>query len=102
MVSCQRRISPIICLHHFTHPRWFEQRGTFLSPDALELFELFTRRVVDALGKHCPRWLTFNEPNVYAAMRYALGVYPPGRRGDIPAAVRVLSAMARSHLRASR
>lgn len=98
----QRGICPIICLHHFTHPRWFEQKGAFLSPDAPELFERFTRRVVDALGEHCHRWLTFNEPNVYAAMGYALGEFPPGRRGDIPAAVRVVSAMARSHLRAHR
>lgn len=96
----QRGISPMICLHHFTHPRWFEQKGAFLSPDAPELFERFTRVVVDALGEHCHRWLTFNEPNVYAAMGYALGEFPPGRHGDIPAAVRVISGMARSHLSA--
>ena len=96
----QRGISPIICLHHFTHPRWFEHNGAFLSLDAPELFERFTRVVIDALGEHCSRWLTFNEPNVYAAMGYALGEFPPGRRGDIGAAMRVMSAMARSHLRA--
>jgi beta-glucosidase len=98
----QRGISPIICLHHFTHPRWFEEKGAFLSSDAAELFERFTRQVVGALGEHCNRWLTFNEPNVYAAMGYALGEFPPGRRGDIAAAVRVVSAMARAHLRAYR
>jgi len=98
----QRGICPIICLHHFTHPRWFEEKGAFLSSDAAELFERFTRQVVGALGAHCNRWLTFNEPNVYAAMGYALGEFPPGRRGDIAAAVRVVSAMARSHLHAYR
>ena len=98
----QRGIRPMICLHHFTHPRWFEQKGAFLSPDAPQLFERFTRLVVGALGEHCNRWLTFNEPNVYAAMGYALGEFPPGRRGDIAAAVRVVSAMAHSHLRAYR
>ncbi len=30
----QRGICPMICLHHFTHPRWFEQKGAFLTPDA--------------------------------------------------------------------
>ncbi len=98
----QRGICPMICLHHFTHPRWFEKKGAFLSPDAPELFERFTRRVVGALEDRCHRWLTFNEPNVYAAMGYALGEFPPGRSGDIAAAIGVVSAMARSHLRAYR
>ena len=98
----ERGICPMICLHHFTHPRWFEQKGAFLSPDAPELFERFTRRVVGALGEHCNRWLTFNEPNVYSAMGYVLGEFPPGRSGDIAASIEVVSAMARSHLRAYR
>jgi len=97
-----RGICPMICLHHFTHPRWFEQKGAFLSPDGPELFERFTRRVVGALGEHCNRWLTFNEPNVYSAMGYVLGEFPPGRSGDIAASIEVVSAMARSHLRAYR
>ena len=98
----ERGICPMICLRHFTHPRWFEQKGVFLSPDGPELFERFTRRVVGALGEHCNRWLTFNEPNVYSAMGYVLGEFPPGRSGDIAASIEVVSAMARSHLRAYR
>ena len=98
----ERGISPMICLHHFTHPQWFEQKGAFLSTDAAELFERFTRVVVEALGENCNRWLTFNEPNVYATMGYAAGEFPPGRHGEIRAAMRVVSAMARSHLRAYR
>jgi beta-glucosidase len=61
----QRKIQPMVCLHHFTHPRWFEQKGAFLAPDAAERFELFTRRVVEELGDLCRHWVTFNEPNVY-------------------------------------
>ncbi len=32
----QRGIQPMVCLHHFTNPRWFEQKGAFLSPDGSE------------------------------------------------------------------
>ena len=49
----QRGIEPIVCLHHFTHPRWFEQRGAFLREDAPQLFERFTREVVKAVGDLC-------------------------------------------------
>jgi beta-glucosidase len=60
----ERGIEPIVCLHRFTHPRWFEQRGAFLKADAPQLFERFTREVVNAVGALCRFWVTFNEPNV--------------------------------------
>ncbi len=97
-----RGIQPMVCLHHFTNPRWFEQRGAFLGPDAPQIFERFTRRVVGALGDLCNFWLTFNEPNVYSTLGYVTGEFPPGRKGDIPAASRVTSAQARAHVRAYR
>jgi beta-glucosidase len=98
----KRGIEPMVCLHHFTNPRWFEQKGAFLSADAAKLFERFTRRVVEELGDLCRHWVTFNEPNVYASMGYVLGEFPPGRVGDIIAAFRVINAMARIHALAYR
>jgi len=96
----QRNIQPMVCLHHFTHPRWFEQEGAFLAADAADRFELFTRRVVEELGDLCQHWVTFNEPNVYAALGYVLGEFPPGRRGKIITAVRVVNRIAACHGRA--
>src|SRR5436190_8662867 len=40
----QRNIQPMVCLHHFTHPRWFEQEGAFLAPDAADRLARLTRR----------------------------------------------------------
>jgi beta-glucosidase len=98
----QRGIRPIICLHHFTNPRWFEGKGAFLRPDAPALFERFTRHVVEALMELCDGWVTFNEPNVYAASGYVLGEFPPGETGQISTAIRVTSVLAQCHLRAYR
>jgi beta-glucosidase len=98
----RRGIQPIVCLHHFTHPRWFEADGAFLSPRASMIFERFTRRVVQDLGDLCQQWVTFNEPNVYAALGYVLGEFPPGTIGEIGTAVRVANAMARAHAQAYR
>jgi beta-glucosidase len=95
----QRGIEPMVCLHHFTNPRWFEQKGAFLSPDAPKLFERFTRHVIDELGDLCRHWVTFNEPNVYASMGYVLGEFPPGRLGDVVSAFRVINSMSRIHTR---
>jgi beta-glucosidase len=96
----QRGIQPFISLHHFTHPQWFEQQNAFLGASAAEWFESFARRVVNELGDLCRHWVTFNEPNVFAALGYVLGEFPPGRRGAIRSAMRVIESMARCHCRA--
>ena len=98
----QRGIEPIVCLHHFTHPRWFEKRGAFLRPDAPQLFERFAGEVAKAVGSLCRLWVTFNEPNVYAACGYMLGEFPPGRKGELFNALRVNSIQARAHVLAYR
>ncbi len=98
----QRGIEPIVCLHHFTHPRWFEKRGAFLRPDAPQLFERFAREVARAVGDLCRFWVTFNEPNVYAACGYVLGEFPPGRKGELFNALRVNSMQAQAHVLAYR
>jgi beta-glucosidase len=98
----ERGIQPFVCLHHFSHPLWFEQKGAFLGDNAEHLFERFARRVVEELGDLCCDWVTFNEPNVYAALGYVLGEFPPGRRGELLNAIRVMSSMGRAHARAYR
>lgn len=98
----KRGIRPMICLHHFTHPLWFEEKGGFLAADAQQLFERFARHVVGALGDLCQQWVTFNEPNVFGALGYALGEFPPGKKGQIVTAVRVVNALAGAHARAYR
>ena len=95
-----RGIEPMICLHHFTHPIWFEQRGGFLDANAATLFERFTRRVVSELGDLCKYWVTFNEPNVFASLGWVLGEFPPGGKGRIVTALRIVQAMALCHARA--
>lgn len=98
----RRRLRPIVTLHHFTHPLWFEQEGAFLSPGASDRFASFARVVVSELGDLCQHWVTFNEPNVFAALGYVLGEFPPGRKGDIRTALRVIDGMAACHAAAYR
>src|SRR5690348_10528436 len=97
-----RDIEPMVTLHHFTNPLWFEERGGFLAADAVERFDRFTERVVTELGDLCDLWCTVNEPNVYAVQGYLFGAFPPGRKGDALAVLRVQAALARAHAAAYR
>lgn len=97
-----RGIRPFVTLHHFTNPQWFEERGGFLSPDAVEAFSSYVFRTVEALRHYCCDWVTINEPNVYCAFGYLLGEFPPGRKGDLGSALLCLSRMAKCHAAAYR
>lgn len=103
LAELQRRgMRPFVTLHHFTHPRWFEDRGGFLAPDAVEIFSRFVYRVVESLRYVCRDWLTVNEPNVYATFGYLAGEFPPGWKGEFGTSLRVLCRMARCHAAAYR
>ena len=98
----ERGIRPLVSLHHFTHPNWFEDLGGFLAAEAPARFERFTRWIVNHLGDLCRDWVTFNEPNVYCAMGYAVGLFPPGRRGELFTSMKALAGILRAHARAYR
>jgi beta-glucosidase len=98
----QRGLRPFVTLHHFTHPKWFEARGGFLAPDAVETFSRFVYRVVEALRYVCHDWVTINEPNVYCALGYLSGEFPPGVKGDLRASLRTMCRLAQCHAAAYR
>jgi beta-glucosidase len=97
-----RGIRPFVTLHHFTNPLWFEIKGAFLTAESVHLFQRFTRRVLAALGDLCSDWTTFNEPNVYSALGYFLGEFPPGKRGSFLKAAHVTVNLCRAHAAAYR
>ena len=93
-----RGLEPLVTLHHFTDPLWLE-RG-FLGRDAVDRFVRFATRTAEELGDLCELFCTFNEPNVYAFFGYVDGSFPPGRKGDVPAMLKVQARMASAHVAA--
>jgi beta-glucosidase len=97
-----RRMRPFVTLHHFTNPLWFEAKGAFQSAESIPLFQRFTRRIIVELGELCSDWTTFNEPNVYAALGYFLGEFPPGHKGRFLEAALVTRNLCLAHAAAYR
>lgn len=93
----QRGITPMVTLHHFTNPLWFEARGAFLARDAVDRFAKYAAFVADGLGDLCDLWCTINEPNVYSAFGYYFGIFPPGKIGGLVDVMRVRGTLARAH-----
>ncbi|MFK4790480.1 glycoside hydrolase family 1 protein [Microbacterium sp. ZW T5_56] len=82
VVACvERGVVPIVTLNHFATPIWFARSGAWSQQGAADLFERYTRFVVDALGDLVEWWVTFNEPNA-GAMLLATGALPLGAAAD--------------------
>ena len=73
-------ITPVITLHHFTNPIWFEELGGFEKEENIEYFLSFCKKVFPLFSDKVKMWCTINEPEVYSIMGYFAGVFPPGKK----------------------
>lgn len=94
-----RGIHPLVTLHHFTHPMWFQEMGEFTNPDSVEIFLRFARVAVTHLGDLVTDWVTINEPNVHAVQSYLFREGPPAEVSWTKLR-RVLRNFAEAHCRA--
>lgn len=94
-----RGIKPMVTLHHFSNPIWFEEMGGWENDQAPELFDRFVRRLFPAIMDYTDLWVTINEPNVYAYSGYVSGDFPPGKK-NINTAFLVMLSLLKAHARA--
>lgn len=66
-------IEPLVTLHHFSNPIWFEKLGGFKKKKCVFYFERYTRYVAESLKGLVDEFCTINEPNVYAVECFLFG-----------------------------
>lgn len=76
----ERGIRPLLTLHHFTHPLWFEDMGGFTAKESVDIFMDYVRYAIDAFGDLVSEYITINEPNVYCTNSLFYGTWPPERK----------------------
>lgn len=94
-------IKPLITLHHFTNPMWFERKGGWEKYENVRSFLIYVEWVIKSLGHLASEYITINEPNVYAYSGYVTGDWPPGAK-NLSTALTVMSNMATAHIKAYR
>ena len=92
-------VAPLLTIHHFTNPLWFEAMGGFTEPDNIPVYLSFVEYAVRRFGDFADEYVTVNEPNVFAVKGYHEGVFPPGKH-SVRLACRVQSVMASCHIQA--
>ena len=94
-------ITPLVTLHHFTNPMWFEAKGGWEKSENITFFIRYVQKTIESIGHLASEYITINEPNVYAQNGYNLGIWPPGKR-SLAATFSVMSNMAEAHIKAYR
>ncbi|MEA1875747.1 MAG: glycoside hydrolase family 1 protein [Bacteroidota bacterium] len=92
-------IKPMITLHHFSNPIWFEKKGAFEKAENVDDFIEFVEYVYPIFSSRVKNWCTINEPSVYVVDGYFNGVNPPGV-SDPKIAGTVLRNLLEAHVRA--
>jgi beta-glucosidase len=90
-------IEPMITLHHFTHPIWFEQLGAFEKEENIRYFVEFSKLVFNRYSDRVKFWVTLNEPNVFVTSAYFNTVFPPGN-SNAKLGGEVLKNMLKAHV----
>jgi beta-glucosidase len=76
----QSGVEPWVCLHHFTLPRWFANRGGFAETSNREgAWRRHVEFVAETFGDLVAGWKPVNEPVAYAAAGWLGYGFPPGR-----------------------
>ena len=90
-------IIPVLTLHHFTHPVWFDELGAFEKEENVGIFVEFCKKVFQEYSHLVKYWCTINEPGVVAVQGYFSGMFPPGKQNPQMAAI-VLKNLLLSHV----
>lgn len=90
-------IKPLLTIHHFTNPLWFEDMGGFEETKSPEIFLSFVKKVVESFGDIVSEYITINEPNVYATNSFLWGYWPPEKK-SVFSMIDVFSNMTAAHI----
>jgi beta-glucosidase len=96
-----RKLVPMVTLHHFTDPIWLTEMGGWETDAVVPYFEAFVKKVVEALKDYVTLWVTINEPNVCIWGGYMGAGFPPGKN-DMNLGLQVMANMLKGHAGAYR
>lgn len=93
----ERGLTPMVSLHHFTHP-WWASEELWLDEDSPQRLARWAGVAVERLGDSCRHWVTLNEINILAVETWVSGSFVPGRTLAMANMVRTLDHLTAAHV----
>lgn len=97
----EMNITPMLTIHHFTHPVWFHNASPWTSKDAIRVYFRFAEKIIRRFAVKVPYWISFNEPLVWTIGAYGAGKFPPGGK-DAHLVMQALHNMLEAHIKVYR
>jgi len=95
-------MEPMCTLHHFTHPKWFEDRCSFEKDENIQVFVDYCKLTFSHFNSKIKLWATFNEPTCFSFVGYIAGLWCPGKLCRFTFAGKVLLVLLKAHVAAWR
>ena len=83
----EARIRPLPTLYHWDLPVSLEEKGGWINRDVAGYFADYAGIVANTIGDRITHWTIFNEPWIFTAFGYFLGIHAPGHK-DFPEFIR--------------
>lgn len=80
-LSLELGITPWVTLYHWDLPDALERKGGWVNRDIKEWFGNYVSICIVHFGDRVKNWMILNEPMVFSAAGYFLGIHAPGRKG---------------------
>ena len=80
----ERGLEGMVTMFHHSLPKWAIDDGGWTNPEIKELFIEFAMDLMDEFSDLVDYWIPFNEPAIFAALSYAVGMWPTDTKGKSP------------------
>lgn len=82
-IMLRNGIKPLLTIHHFSVPMWFQTKVGWHNPKSVEYFTRYVYKLIKSIGDLVAEYCTINEPNVLTLYSYITGVFPPGIKNNL-------------------
>uniref|UniRef100_A0A3Q3LJZ9 Klotho beta n=1 Tax=Mastacembelus armatus TaxID=205130 RepID=A0A3Q3LJZ9_9TELE len=97
----EKKIEPIVTLHHWDLPQTLQERyGGWKNDTLVGLFEEYAAFCFHTFGSRVRYWLTMHNPYLVAVQGYRTGVHAPGETGGPSDSLIVAHNLIRAHAKA--
>jgi len=78
-----RGLKTFVTLHHFTNPKWFSDKKSWLNSKSPSMFSKYAYKCAKEFDDLIDYYTTINEPQVVSLVAYVLGIWPPEKKNII-------------------
>ncbi len=91
-------VKVLLGLYHNNHPAWFQDMGSWNSPESPEIFEKYAEHIAHQLGDVVSEWVSIDDPDQVLKTVFSLEENPPTWSRYLKSVNNLIEAHVRTYL----